>query len=298
MPVTIFSQRARPCGAYRKWLKRPQLEDFDIRRLLDWDYYRNRLATNVLKIVTIPAALQKVPNPCPRVQPPEWLLRKIREKEDSRKQLRLDQFWGPQRPARPRRRAAAAAVDIEDTVSGGAGPGVGRPVVHRRPRPGAAAAAGAAGAAVGAEGGGAPSQQVRGGPRRTEKKEQEIIVPDRDLRLQGNKQKWRLWRKQRKERTKKLQRRGEGGNTSMLSFPSPPAGGMAAVGPGGGSGKNPKLGSGGLRGFLREGAATVLQSYWQVVEVAETATPGEFAVWASRARRPAEAAAHRAAPST
>lgn len=40
--------------------KDPAMEDFDIRSLLDWDYYLERLGKCIQKIITIPAAMQKV----------------------------------------------------------------------------------------------------------------------------------------------------------------------------------------------------------------------------------------------
>lgn len=39
------------------------MEDFDIRSLLDWEYYLERLGKCIQKIITIPAALQKVTYP-------------------------------------------------------------------------------------------------------------------------------------------------------------------------------------------------------------------------------------------
>uniref|UniRef100_A0A1I8F643 DNA polymerase epsilon catalytic subunit n=1 Tax=Macrostomum lignano TaxID=282301 RepID=A0A1I8F643_9PLAT len=42
----------------RRWLKSPGLQDLDIRSILDWDYYIERLSSAVQKIITIPAALQ------------------------------------------------------------------------------------------------------------------------------------------------------------------------------------------------------------------------------------------------
>lgn len=47
------------------------MEDFDIRSILDWEYYLERLGKCIQKIITIPAALQKVtyPLPAPRCNP-------------------------------------------------------------------------------------------------------------------------------------------------------------------------------------------------------------------------------------
>ena len=49
----------------------------DFRDIVDWDYYRERLGSAIQKIITIPAAMQHVPNPVPRVQHPEWLRKKV-----------------------------------------------------------------------------------------------------------------------------------------------------------------------------------------------------------------------------
>jgi DNA polymerase epsilon subunit 1 len=40
--------------------------------------------------VTIPAAMQGVTNPVPRVRHPDWLHRRLAEKGDSRKQKKID----------------------------------------------------------------------------------------------------------------------------------------------------------------------------------------------------------------
>ena len=45
----------------------------DVRGIVDWDYYRERLGGTIQKIITIPAAMQRVPNPVPRIKHPDWL---------------------------------------------------------------------------------------------------------------------------------------------------------------------------------------------------------------------------------
>jgi len=42
----------------KKWLKDSSMKDFNIRSILDWDYYKERLGGAIQKIITIPAALQ------------------------------------------------------------------------------------------------------------------------------------------------------------------------------------------------------------------------------------------------
>ena len=101
IPVAIFSAEPAVSRAFlRKWCGggdldhdgRSASERPDVREIVDWDYYKERLASTVQKIVTIPAAMQRIPNPVPRVRHPEWLHRRVREKEDKLQQRRLDGF--------------------------------------------------------------------------------------------------------------------------------------------------------------------------------------------------------------
>ena len=46
----------------RKWLKDTSINNVDIRQVLDWDYYIERLGGTIQKIITIPAAMQGVNN--------------------------------------------------------------------------------------------------------------------------------------------------------------------------------------------------------------------------------------------
>ena len=39
----------------------------EIRDIVDWEYYKERLGFAIQKIITIPAAMQKIQNPVPRV---------------------------------------------------------------------------------------------------------------------------------------------------------------------------------------------------------------------------------------
>ena len=52
----------------------------DLRHFLDWEYYITRFSSCVQKIITIPAAMQGIKNPVPRVKHPDWLASKVREK--------------------------------------------------------------------------------------------------------------------------------------------------------------------------------------------------------------------------
>jgi DNA polymerase epsilon subunit 1 len=89
VPVAIFSAEEAVKRTYlKKWLKE-EPTDTDPRALLDWDYYLERLGSVIQKLITIPAALQKVRNPVPRVPHPDWLQRRINIKDDRMKQKKI-----------------------------------------------------------------------------------------------------------------------------------------------------------------------------------------------------------------
>ena len=78
IPVAIFScEPSMKKYFLRKWLKDPNLDCDDFRNVIDWDYYKERLGNTIQKIVTIPAGMQKVNNPCPRVLHPTWLIAQL-----------------------------------------------------------------------------------------------------------------------------------------------------------------------------------------------------------------------------
>lgn len=95
VPVAIFSADEPTKRAFlKKWLKE-EPADTDPRALLDWDYYLERLGSVIQKLITIPAALQKIRNPVPRVPHPDWLQRRINIKDDKMKQKKMTDMFGP-----------------------------------------------------------------------------------------------------------------------------------------------------------------------------------------------------------
>ncbi|KAI1424231.1 DNA polymerase epsilon [Xylaria sp. FL1777] len=93
VPVAIFSAEPEIKRRFlTKWLKE-EPSDTDPRALLDWDYYLERLGSVIQKLITIPAALQKVRNPVPRVAHPDWLQRRINIKDDKMKQKKLTDLF-------------------------------------------------------------------------------------------------------------------------------------------------------------------------------------------------------------
>ena len=93
VPVAIFSAEEHVRRFFlRKWL-RADPGDMDPRSVIDWSYYLERLGSVIQKLITIPAALQKVANPVPRVGHPEWLERRLRTKQDVLKQSKMTDLF-------------------------------------------------------------------------------------------------------------------------------------------------------------------------------------------------------------
>ncbi|GAB0091005.1 DNA polymerase epsilon catalytic subunit [Sergentomyia squamirostris] len=106
IPLAIFQSEPSVRRHYLcRWLKDPSMGDADIRDVLDWNYYIERLGGTIQKIITIPAALQGLSNPVERVAHPEWLHKKILQKEDVFKQKKITEIF----KAKPK-----GTVDIED----------------------------------------------------------------------------------------------------------------------------------------------------------------------------------------
>lgn len=115
IPLAIFqSEEAIQRHYLRKWLKDNSISDFDIRDILDWDYYIERLGGTIQKIITIPAAMQGLANPVPRVKHPDWLYKKVMEKADLFKQRKITDMFSvkQQQPEEEEH-----GIDIEDIVT-------------------------------------------------------------------------------------------------------------------------------------------------------------------------------------
>ncbi|KRY46498.1 DNA polymerase epsilon catalytic subunit A [Trichinella britovi] len=99
VPVAIFQADTNIARHFlKRWLKRCDFsENFDIREIIDWDYYIDRLGSTILKLISIPAAIQGVTNPVPRIPLPEWVRNKVAVTDNSRKQVRLNDLFQPMR---------------------------------------------------------------------------------------------------------------------------------------------------------------------------------------------------------
>ncbi|KAJ3675811.1 hypothetical protein LUZ60_004853 [Juncus effusus] len=117
VPVALFGKEVAEsmrAGFLRKWCKISS--DDSIRSIVDWSYYKQRLSSAIQKIITIPAAMQKVSNPVPRVIHPDWLHKKVREKDDKFRQRKINDLFTPkQKDQNPQNtEEITTEIDMED----------------------------------------------------------------------------------------------------------------------------------------------------------------------------------------
>ena len=93
IPIAIFSaEESIKRHFLRKWLKDPGAQHFDLRSILDWEYYLDRFGSVIQKLITMPAAMQKIANPVPRVVHPDWLNKQLAADLNPYKQIKLTNF--------------------------------------------------------------------------------------------------------------------------------------------------------------------------------------------------------------
>lgn len=70
IPVMIFKSADKNIFL-KKWLKTSNFSN--LRDIIDWEYYRKRFVSILQRLIVIPAYLQQVSNPIPRVEVPIWV---------------------------------------------------------------------------------------------------------------------------------------------------------------------------------------------------------------------------------
>uniref|UniRef100_A0AC35TLD7 DNA polymerase epsilon catalytic subunit n=1 Tax=Rhabditophanes sp. KR3021 TaxID=114890 RepID=A0AC35TLD7_9BILA len=96
IPLALFQSDPRKLVQYlRKWTKDEaiSMNNKNLRDILDWKYYRERLGNTIQKIITIPAALQGVANPVPRLPHPDWLDNLRKKKIFDKNQPKIDSIF-------------------------------------------------------------------------------------------------------------------------------------------------------------------------------------------------------------
>ncbi|XP_045777091.1 DNA polymerase epsilon catalytic subunit 1 isoform X2 [Maniola jurtina] len=257
IPLAIFQSPAAVKRHHlRRWLKDNTIsEDIDIRDVLDWAYYIERLSGAIQKIITIPAALQGLENPVPRVQYPDWLHKKMLAKNDKFKTRKITDMFSAKPKDVPNENdeegetsetnaCVNTEVDIEDIGKDASEPHVIRPVVHcvKRKREESPVKE----AATWKEALGPPPPYGN-----TNEERRAWIV--------FQKKKW-LWQMEQRGLRNKNKRGKVDNNAPLMS---------KSAGP-----------TNTLGGFIRRAQRTLLNTPWQIIQVAETAEPGLFRLWA------------------
>ncbi|KAG0692675.1 DNA polymerase epsilon catalytic subunit A [Chionoecetes opilio] len=270
IPLNIFQTEPSVKHHYlRRWLKDPSISNFDIRNILDWNYYIERLSGTIMKIVTIPAALQGVENPVPRVPHPKWLHKRMMERNDTFKQKRITDMFSV--VAKPTRDSAPHTVeedsedlfasqetpDIEDMLSSNSinKKALGPAVTSKRKRPDQLDAD--------TSDLNRSWRDALGNPPKMANSKDAVKAW-----IKFQKKKWEFQQQQRRSQAKKTRK------DAMNHF-----GGVGRGEPGRVVRSGPATTIG---GFLRRAHRTLLDVPWQIVQagVAETTTPGQYKLWA------------------
>uniref|UniRef100_A0A8D1TG87 DNA polymerase epsilon catalytic subunit n=1 Tax=Sus scrofa TaxID=9823 RepID=A0A8D1TG87_PIG len=256
IPLAIFQAEPTVRKHFlRKWLKSSSLQDFDIRTILDWDYYIERLGSAIQKIITIPAALQQVKNPVPRVKHPDWLHKKLLEKNDVYKQKKISELFvleGKRQVGVAQASEGAPSCSTPDMEDLGLSRPLhsGVPVATKRRRILWESQEESQDLELMV-----PWQEILGQPPALGTTQEEWLVW-----LRFHKKKWQLQARQRLAHRKR--RRLE----VAEGVPRP---GAIREGP-----------STGLGGFFRRTARSILDLPWQIVQISETSQAGLFRLWA------------------
>lgn len=118
VPIQLFHADSRTRANFlSRWLGIPLSEAAlcsDMRQLIDWSYYAERLDVQLQKIVSIPALKQGLENPIPDIEVPAWL-RKQQAAADPR-QRRLEAFFKTLPPQPPSSQASTKSGGASQTA--------------------------------------------------------------------------------------------------------------------------------------------------------------------------------------
>ncbi|CAH4036854.1 unnamed protein product [Pieris brassicae] len=252
IPLAIFQSPAAVKRHHlRRWLKDNTIsEDIDIRDVLDWSYYIERLSGAIQKIITIPAAMQGLDNPVPRVQYPDWLHKKMLAKSDKFKTRKITDMFSVKpkemavsdEPSTSHTDSENTIIDMEDIGKETTDKEI-RPIVHTVKRKRDESPVKEA----------ASWREALGSPPPFGNTKEERIAW---IVFQKKKWKWQIEQRGRHNRSKK------GKIDDMATLPK-------TVGA-----------SNTLGGFIKRAQRTLLNTPWQIIQIAETAEPGLFRLWA------------------
>eukprot|EP00741_Cyanophora_paradoxa_P006031 tig00000970_g5849.t1 len=281
VPIAIFSAEEAVMKRHlRAWLKDSSLEDFDPRSILDWGYYTERLGGAIQKIITIPAAMQHIENPVPRVPHPPWLKKRLREKDDTFRQTRISEMFG-----KVERKAEPAVGDMEDFGAATPARAAGARVTKRvRRAPGDDADEGMPDAPPAEEAPAAPAPAPEAGPSSRAPKRKAKAAPRREpVPIEGPAidEDFRGWHTAAKKRWREIRRAMARWKEEQSADVSP--GGRAGTSggaPGTTLGAQAKKRSR-IDEYMPAAGSVLKEHAWHLLEVATTGLPGELRLFAS-----------------
>ncbi|XP_076638395.1 DNA polymerase epsilon catalytic subunit 1 isoform X3 [Colletes latitarsis] len=254
IPLAIFQSEPTIRRHYlRKWLKDPGLQSDDIRQILDWNYYIERLGNAIQKIITIPAAMQGLHNPVPRVKHPDWLHKKVMEKTATHKQRKITDVFTVlpkdlEKSSDNEEPSTSDPRDIEDIA--------GKAQLFRQPLPVVNKRKRQCSDENEDENINKNWKEVLGSPPSMGTTKEEILEW-----LKFHKQKWAHQAKQRDQRqkNKKSKSADNDDNNSWKTT------------------RDSRINS--LGGFLRRAQKKLVTTPWQIIQISETNEPGLFRLW-------------------
>ncbi|KAM7522501.1 hypothetical protein LguiA_012403 [Lonicera macranthoides] len=265
VPVAIFETDPEIIKFYvKKWCK--VSSDIGIRSIIDWSYYKQRLGSAIQKIITIPAAMQKVSNPVPRVVHPDWLHKKVREKEDKFRQRKLVDIFSPLNKddaLKPRTDNNYVIDkenidDLEDFRNNGKASVLGpRPIVRNYEVNNG-------------------RQTVKATQVNSLKQHSELLMHknafseeeiDKDVDYQG----WLDLRKRKWKETREKRKRQRLGNLSQTN--------EASEMPGGAINYKRAQGRTGVNSYFQRHELSLTRCHWQIIQIVPSSQHGQFFAW-------------------
>ncbi len=262
IPIAIFQAEPSVCKHYlKKWLRAQSNSELEVRNFLDWEYYIERMNGCIQKIITIPAALQGVLNPVTRVPHPDWLHKKLAERNDTFRQKKIDDIFS----LRPRQPILAelnepenVIADIEDLTNDKTANKTSKPILVTQKTNVTTYGKTAATKRKHDELSEKPDQswkEILGEPPKIGKTMQEF-----DKWHTYQKQKWKLqidFRRQKKSRPNKtLVDSNESNNTSRFANVTRS-----------------------ITDFVQKSTNTRMEKPWQILSISETNSTGIFKMW-------------------
>ncbi|XP_043787268.1 DNA polymerase epsilon catalytic subunit 1 [Apis laboriosa] len=254
IPLAIFQSEPAIRKYYlRKWLKDPSLQSDDIRNILDWSYYIERLGSAIQKIITIPAAMQGLSNPVPRVKHPDWLHKRVMEKSATHKQRKITDVFSiihkDKEKDNDHNSESSDICDVEDIA--------GKAPIFKQPIPIANKRKRQNSEENELENANKNWKDVLGSPPSMGTTKEERLEW-----LKFHKQKWAYQAKQRAEYQKNKKSKRSNDNGDRISW---------------GVIRNTNTST--LGGFLRRAQRKLFMTPWQIIQISQTNEPGLYRLW-------------------